>query len=323
MPFRFMGPDMVHEASFWEFRQRHFYTVDPEQHIWLPSPDTHTHVQGLIGNASLCFKKEECLDLPPKIYQSYKCALSRAQQEEYDRTKDEMMFIIKKQCQECDKNGTKCDWVCNSAILIKNALVKITKLAQITCGFFIETKFEITPEGKKIDKSVVHWFDENPKLDMLISNISTIPSNRKIIIWSHFTAGIKMLVERIKKAFGEESYIAVYGDVNAFDAVNKFRDNPKIRFFIANQRKAGTGLNIQFSNYQMVFSQNHSLIQRQQFEDRQHRQGQKDTVTIMDFLCHKTIDEEILNVVTVEKKEMDNSLNSLARMGGFNLKKNN
>lgn len=317
MPFRFLGPDMVHEANFYEFRQRHFYTVDPDQHIWKPSPGTHQHVQELIGNASVCFKKEDCLDLPPKVYTTLKCDLSSDQQEEYNRTRDEMMFIVKKGCQDCDKNGTECGWVCNNAILIKNILVKITKLAQITCGFFIDTKFEITPEGKKVDKSVVHWFDENPKLSLLVSTLNDIPKDRKVIIWSHYTAGVKMVADKIKKAFGEDSYVTVFGDVNAFDMVNKFRDNPGIRFFIANQKKAGTGLNIQFSNYQIFFSNDYSYVRRQQAEDRQHRQGQKDTVTIFDLACRKTIDEDILKIVLVEKKEMDASLNSLARIGGL------
>ena len=317
MPFRFLGPDMVHEANFYEFRQRHFYTVDPEQHIWVPSPGTHRHVQELIGNASVCFKKEDCLDLPPKVYETLTCSLSPAQQEEYNRTRDEMMFIVKKGCQDCDKNGTECGWVCNNAILIKNILVKITKLAQITCGFFIDTKFEITSEGKKIDKSVVHWFDENPKLSLLVSALNDIPQDRKVIIWSHYTAGVKLIADKIKKAFGDNSYVTVYGDVNAFDMVNKFKDDPKIRFFIANQKKAGTGLNIQFSNYQIFFSNDYSYIRRQQAEDRQHRQGQKNTVTIFDLACHKTIDEEVLKIILVDKKEMDASLNSLARIGGL------
>jgi SNF2 family DNA or RNA helicase len=317
MPFRFMGPEMVNEANFYEFRQKHFYTVDPDQHIWVPSPGTHQHVQKLIGNASVCFKKEDCLDLPPKVYETLKCDMSPAQLEEYKRTRDDMMFIIKKGCQDCDKNGTKCDWVCNNAILVKNILVKITKLAQITCGFFIETKFEITPEGKKVDKSVVHWFDENPKLNLLVSTINDIPNDRKVIIWSHYTAGVKLIADRIKKAFGPDSYVTVFGDDNAFDKVNQFRDNPKIRFFIANQKKAGTGLNIQFSNYQVFFSNDYSYVRRQQAEDRQHRQGQKDTVTIFDLACQKSIDEEILNIVLVEKKELDASLNSLARIGGL------
>lgn len=317
MPFRFMGPDMVSEAKFEEFRSRHFYPVDPDQHMWKPNPGTNQHVQELIGNASVCFKKEDCLDLPPKIYKTLKCDLSPAQREEYDRTVNDFIFLLKKECEHCDKNGTSCDYVCENAILIKSALVCNTKLSQITCGFFIETAFEITNEGKRVDKSVVHWFDENPKLDMLMADLTTIPSDKKVIIWSHYTAGIKLLVDRICKAYGPESYIAVYGNVDAFEAVNKFKDDPKIRFFIANQKKAGTGLNIQFSSYQTYFSNDYSYIVRTQSEDRQHRKGQKEVVTITDLACNKTIDEKVLKVITKEKKELDKHLNSLAALGGF------
>ena len=103
MPFRFMGADLVPECDYYEFRRRHFYTVDPEQHIWVASPGVKDLVSKLIGNVSVCFKKEECTDLPPRIYEQFRCDMSAAQQEEYDRAVHEMMFIVKKHCQDCLK----------------------------------------------------------------------------------------------------------------------------------------------------------------------------------------------------------------------------
>ena len=316
MPFRFMGPDMMREANFYEFRSRHFLAVDPDQHIWVPTGSTYSHVQELIGNASVCFKKEDCLDLPDKVYQEYVCDMSKDQNVEYLRVLEDMMFILKEGCASCEKNGAKCDWVCENAILIKNALVKNSKLAQITCGFFIETKYEVTPEGRKVDKSEAHFFDDNPKLDLLMSTIANIPADKKIIIWSNFTAAIKLIEQRLQKAYGGDSYLLVYGDVDAFEAVEKFKIDPKKRFFVANPEKAGTGLNIQFSNYQIFFSKNYSYRSRQQAEDRQHRQGQKNVVTVIDVMCDDTIDLHIQDILK-DKMELDKSLNTLARVGGF------
>lgn len=314
MPFRFLGPDTVPEANFYEFRARHFFTVDPEKHIWVASPGTHGIVKDLIGKVSICFKKEECIDLPPKIYQVYKCEMSKAQQEQYDNVKKELIFIIKDNCKNCAKM-LACDMSCNNTIMIKNILVQITKLSQITCGFFINTKKKIDDSGREVDASEVIWFEENPKLNLLISIIQNIPEDKKVIIWSNYVAGVKIIEARLKKVFGEESCISIYGSDDAFDKINQFETDPKKRFLSANQKKAGTGFNIQFSSYQVFFSNDYSYICRDQAEARQHRQGQKDSVTIADVVCRDTIDETKLEILK-SKKDLAMDLSSLARVAG-------
>lgn len=312
MPFRFMGADNIPEANYNEFRRRHFYTVDPDQRIWEPSPGTRELVKQLISNVSVCFKKEECIDLPSKVYLGpYKCELSSAQKEQYNNVRNELIFIVKEHCKGCPKIND-CDKSCDQILLVKNILVKIVKLSQITAGFFIETKKKVNDNGSEIDVSEVHWFEENPKLNLLISTLQNIPIDKKVIIWSNWVASIKAIEKKIGAVFGADSYISVYGDTDAFECVKEFKRNNKKRFLIANQKKAGTGLNIQFSSYQIFFSNNYSFIVRDQAESRQHRQGQKEEVTIIDIVCEKTIDGEILKILKY-KKEMSDDLVSLAR----------
>lgn len=317
MPFRFMGPDTVPEATFWEFRQKHFYTVDPDKHIWVPSPDTHGLVKDLIGRVSICFTKDQCLDLPPKIYEVVKCEMDKDQADRYEEVKKELIFTIQQHCKNCvDKDTEKC-LACENKILIKNVLVQINKLSQITCGFFIKTKKAIDPiTGSEKDASEVIWFEKNPKLSILVSTLNNIPSNKKVIIWSNFIASIKIIEAKIIEAFGKDSYVTVYGDDDAFAKVEQFKSNPKIRFFIANQTKAGTGLNIQFSNYQIFYSNNYSYIQRDQAESRQHRKGQEESVTIIDTVCSGTVDERVLGIL-MNKKSLAMDLSSLAKVAGI------
>ena len=180
--------------------------------------------------------------------------------------------------------------------------------------FFINTKVEVDPlTGSEKDASEIILLKENPKLDLLVSTLNNIPKDRKVIIWSVYTAMIKMIEHKLKAAFGDKSCISVYGDVDAFEAGNKFRDDPEIKYFIANQKKAGTGLNLQFSSYQIFCSNNYSYVQRDQAEARQDRQGQKSNMTIIDLVCSGTIDETILGII-MNKKDLAMDLSSLARM---------
>ena len=315
MPFRFLGPDTIPQANFYEFRRVHFFTVDPDGHIWKPAPGTSGLVQKIIGNISVCFKKEECIDLPPKIYQNYRCNMSPEQTKVYDKIKKDFILEVEEMCRKCDKDPDDCGLMCDKELLIKNALVMTIKLAQITSGFYINSVITYDDNGKEINKKNIIWMDSNPKLDMLVSVISNIPSDKKIIIWSNFVAGISAISDRIEKSFGPQSYLTIVKDDDAFKQVAKFREG-NYRFLIANPQKASAGLNIQFSNYQAFFSNNHSFIQRDQAESRQHRKGQKEEVTIINLACTGTIDENILNVLET-KKEMDMDLNSLARVAGI------
>lgn len=317
MPFRFMGPDTVPEATFWSFRQKHFYTVDADGHIWIPSPDTHQLVKDLIGRVSICFTKDQCLDLPPKVYEVVKCEMEKSQLDQYEEVKKELVFTIQQHCKNCPDHDTEKCLACENRVLIKNVLVQIGKLNQITCGFFIKTKKIVDPlTGSEKDASEVIWLDKNPKLNMLISTLNNIPSNKKVIIWSHYVAAIKLIEAKIKEAFGHDSYISVFGDCDAFAAVEKFKSDNKIKYMIANPKKAGTGLNIQFSSYQIFFSNDYSYVARDQAESRQHRKGQEESVTIIDTVCAGAIDEKILGVL-MNKKDLAMDLSSLAKVAGI------
>jgi len=75
----------------------------------------------------------------------------------------------------------------------------------------------------------------------------------------------------------------------------------------------GVGQNIQFSNYQVFFNNSYSWILRDQAEGRQHRQGQKEKVTIIDLLTKDTVDELRLEAL-MNKQDLALSLSQLSRV---------
>jgi SNF2 family DNA or RNA helicase len=239
--------------------------------------------------------------------------MPKEQRDAYDLAARDLIFMVDQACEKCDKKDT-CNKNCDDAILIKNTLVGMMKLSQITAGFFINTTKKIDDAGKVIDISNTISFDDNQKLALLMNVIETIPFDRKIIIWSNFIHPIKKICEKLEAAYGRESYISIYGDDDALAKVDMFEK--QARFLVANQSKAGTGLNLQFSNYMIFYSNNYSFRLRDQAEARQHRQGQRDPVTIIDLACNKSIDGYIAKVLK-DKKELAEELTSLARLKGI------
>ena len=311
MPFRLMGPDTVPYANYYEFRRQNMRTVDPDARIWVPNPGSKELVTNIIGNLSVMFKKEECLDLPPIIYQEYKCKMTPDQSNLYKEMKDDLISIINNMCDKCNKKD-KCDGSCEEEIVANNALVLAGKLRQIALGFYINTRIKVDDLGRRTNNSNIITLDENPKLKLLIQILNNIPPDRKVIIWSSYIHAIDMVLNTISDAFGKDCVLSCYKDQDAFDQVEKFKD-PTKRFIVSNPVKMGVGLNIHFSNYQIFFNNSYSWIERNQALARQHREGQTNTVTAIDIIMEKTIEEMIMKAI-YGKRDLSFTLSQLARV---------
>lgn len=311
MPFRFMGPDTVPYANYYEFRRQHMYTVDPDGHIWKELPGARAEVRKITGSISVMFTKEECLDLPPLVRQQYSCSLGPKQKKLYDQLKEDLIATIDDMCGHCDKQG-QCDKSCEDSVEAKTALVLVGKLSQVTCGFYRNTRYAVDDQGRERDVSNIITLEDNPKLSLLIQTLNNIPAGRKVIIWTHYIRAVELITEAIKKAFGKDSVLTCYGNQDTFEQVQKFRDT-NADYMVANPMKMGVGQNMQYSSYQVFFSNSYSWVQRDQAEGRQHRQGQQNKVTVIDLSVQDTIDEVIINAL-MAKKDLALSLSQWSRV---------
>jgi SNF2 family DNA or RNA helicase len=311
MPFRFLGPDTVPYANFYEFRRRYMYPVDPDMHIWVPSKTAKQEVRDMVGKLSISFLKEDCLDLPELIRESAYCSMSSEQSKTYIDMASQLIAQIDDMCLKCNRKDD-CDRSCEETIRAKSALTLIGKLRQIASGFYINTKITVDETGKEKNDSNIITFNDNPKIGLLMQILTTIPDDKKVIIWTNYVYAVKMIHDAISKAYGESVSVTCYGDQDAFEQVEKFKD-PRVSFMISNPSKGGVGLNIQFSNYQIFYSNSYSYIQREQAIGRQHRKGQKNKVTVIDLITSKTIDETILSAL-MGKKDLSISLSEYARV---------
>jgi SNF2 family DNA or RNA helicase len=70
--------------------------------------------------------------------------------------------------------------------------------------------------------------------------------------------------------------------------------NGPTRYFVGNAQTGGYGITLTAANTVIYYSNNYDLEKRLQSEDRAHRIGQTGSVTYIDLVAEKTIDERII-----------------------------
>ena len=136
---------------------------------------------------------------------------------------------------------------------------------------------------------------KNKRLDELMDLLEEVEG--KVIIWANYIHDIEKIVKTIIKEYGEESVVDLWcnSSEQRQKNVNEFQDpRSKVRFFVGNPQTAGYGLTLTAANTVIYYSNGYDLEKRLQSEDRAHRIGQKKSVTYIDLMAEKTVDEKIV-----------------------------
>ena len=112
---------------------------------------------------------------------------------------------------------------------------------------------------------------------------------------------IKQRVKAIAKKYGENSIVQYYGAVAADvrqKNIERFQDpDSDARFFVGNPQTGGYGITLTAASNMIYYSNGYDLEKRLQSEDRAHRIGQTKSVTYVDFIAPKTVDEKIVKAL--------------------------
>ena len=123
----------------------------------------------------------------------------------------------------------------------------------------------------------------------------------KAIIWATWSHDIEAIKKALSEQYGEESVACYFGETHQDERqaiVEKFQDTEsKLRFFVGQPKTGGYGLTLTAANTMIYFSNSYDLEIRLQSEDRAHRIGQTKSVTYVDLVSPKTIDEVILKAL--------------------------
>jgi len=270
----FLDPAILGHASYYSFKNR--YTVQVRTNV-----GTHVfnkvvgyknlgELSGLLNAHSYRVLKEDCLDLPEKIYTKRQVDLTPEQKKAYKEMKDYALTLF--------EDG--------SVLTASTVMTQLLRLHQISCGHLIMEDGET-----KIFK--------NNRITELMDILEEVDG--KAIIWANYRQDIRTIYNNIAKKYGPDTVATYYGDTpdgERQDIVQRFQD-PKspLRYFVGNQQTAGYGLTLTAASTVVYYSNNYDLEKRIQSEDRAHRIGQKSNVTYIDLIAEKTVDERIVKAL--------------------------
>ena len=134
-------------------------------------------------------------------------------------------------------------------LTVTNVVTEILRLHQITCGYFKSREGEIQDV-------------KNNRLDTLIE-ISE-ETDQKIIIWATYVYNIEQIKKTLEKKFGVESVVTFYGQTTSdqrTEAIERFQNDPKCRFFIGNPSTGGMGITLTAAGIVVYFSNSYNAEQ--------------------------------------------------------------
>jgi SNF2 family DNA or RNA helicase len=274
----FLGLDYLNIHSFYAFQARYAVTIERKM-------ATHTfkqivgyrrldELQQKLNGFSFRVRKDECFDLPDKVFLKREVELTAEQRKAYDQMVLMALAVLDQ-----------------GMITTNNALTQIMRLQQIVCGHLT------------LDTGEVVALKSN-RMDEMLAAIEE--SSGKIIIWANFRHDIFAIKLALQGKYGMNSVATYFGDTTTeerSDIVDRFQDpEDELRFFVGQPRTGGYGLTLTEAHTMIYYSNNYDLEIRLQSEARIDRYGQKHKMTYIDLSSPNTVDEKIVDAL---QKKMD------------------
>jgi SNF2 family DNA or RNA helicase len=286
----FLDPDLLDFSSYYTFKNRYAIMVDR-------NVGTHSfkHVMGYqrldelngkLNDFSYRVLKEDCLDLPEKVYMKRMITLTPEQKRMYGEMKK---FALS------ELEGKK--------ITATSVLAQLVRLHQITCGHLTLDDGDIRTLKNNRIKELLDILEE---------------TDGKIIIWAVYRHDIKEITKILSERYGANTVESFFGDTldrDRQDIIDRFQDRESdLRFFVGNPKTGGYGLTLTASHTVIYYSNSYDLETRLQSEDRAHRISQDKKVTYIDLITEGTVDELIV-------KNLRGKINLATKIMGEDLKK--
>ena len=217
--------------------------------------------------------KDECLDLPDKIYQTYEVEMTDEQKRHYKKLKDQAYAEL-----------------AGKIVSAPIVLTKLLRLHQLVCGHLT------TDDGE------VHEIPSN-RINALMDVLDETAG--KVIIWATYTSDIRQITKKLQAEYGKEAVVSYYGETTneeRQEAARRMQEDPVCRFFVGNPSVGGFGITLTAATTVVYYSNSYNLEHRLQSEDRAHRIGQTRSVNYVDLICPKTVDEKIVQALRNKKK---------------------
>jgi len=286
--YRFLDPS-VFGKSWWAFQSRYAIKggYDSKQTIGVRflgelSRKAHTIASRV--------RKEDALDLPPYVTETYYCDLEPATRAVYDELRDRGAIEL---------YGTQ--------VTAQQVITRMLRLAQIAGGWLPE---EDPPRR-------ISWAKHGLCADIVQDILESDP-HRKVVVFCRFVSEIKALLADFNRTpqmggFGEGSTVGIWGDVpgkERGELVERFQTDPKCRVFVAQTHTAGLGITLHAADTVIFYSPDFSYADYAQARDRIHRIGQTRPCTCIHLCARGTIDELAFAAVEAKKSLADSCVDN-------------
>jgi SNF2 family DNA or RNA helicase len=300
-PFKFLDPAILGHSTYTGFK--HHYADWEERHTntnrsgkfealvqYKNLDELHRRIQPY----SYRVRKEDCLDLPEKVYESRPVELGKEQRRVYQSLVTEGVAGLGFGELPPDQAEDKLWQVLlgeeeGDVVKAGNALTLQLRLMQVLGNWVKTDEGELVP----IEKT-------NRRLETLLETLAE--TSGKVVIWAWFRHELEELRKALLKA--GETVVEYHGGVGHDQkqlAKQQFPDPDGPRIFLG-QHQAGIGLNFLTAASTMIYYNNvFSLDVRWQSEDRIHRIGQESSCTYLDLTAQGTLDERV--VQSLQEKE--------------------
>lgn len=225
--------------------------------------------------------KDECLDLPPKLYSTRYVTMTSEQQALYNRVKDTLFAELERYDEVPDAFVYRL----------------FSSLQQAACGFWNEypPMHERTRGRRTRPEPIERHRVPCYRRDVLVESLASLPDGEKAIIWVKFVEELEGIKSALERQFGEGCTSVFYGQglrrKQRQEEIDAWRADR--RFFVATPQTGGHGLTLNESATTVFYTDSFNLAHHDQAEDRNHRIGQERPVTYLSILMSGTIDERI------------------------------
>lgn len=273
---RFLSPRILGYSSFYSFARNHLEYSERFKGMIVRAHNTEV-LAAKIKPYVYQVTKEECLNLPRKLFETSCLRLSGEQRETYEWAKD----VYLREALEKD------EWDSISIFRL------FTALQAIVCGFWTR------PDGET--EILPHH-----RIERLMDVLRDIEEPEPIVIWAKYRHAVRQIVEALTDEYGAGTVAEFHGELNeAKRNAELARWRRDGRFLVATQSAGGHGLTLTEARYAVFYANSFKYSERLQSEDRTHRIGQERPVTYIDLHAVDTIDDRISQALACKSNTLE------------------
>lgn len=273
--FEFLERGALGHRSWWTFREEYCtlreFTANGRTIKTITGAKNLPKLSMILKRYSYRCRKDECLDLPPKVYMRREIELTPEQKQAYKELKQSAMY---------EHEG--------NTLTTQLVVTQLMRLHQIICG-------HVKWDGGDVQHLPNH------RVTALAEVLEE--SDEQTVIWCNYQEDVQIVKQYLVKEYGRDQVVEWHGGIpqDYRDAGEKRFQSGEARFMLATQKSGARGRTWTNGRLVIYYSNSYDLELREQSEDRCHRVGQTGTVTYVDIVVPNTVDDKIIKALRAKR----------------------